>query len=525
MRFEIASRFWAFGIIGTLSAAAGCTDLLGDFTVGNLDGAMDGPDGASPSDASQPADVGPEGEAGGDAGRDGNDASDGNDAGDGGDARGDGSDAGDSGCLAEQVDPTQLFVVAGGSGAACTMAAPCGTIQQALDLAPTVAKTIVYVGASTQPYVEALTLASAVTIEGGWSVVAGTWAQTCSSGAVVVQAPPTSNTTLLADDIGGTATLRTLTLKSKAAADVQPGESIYGVSAKSVNQTTAVLLDGVEVSVVAGGPGATGSAGAQGAMGSGTCTIVGDGGNGSPGDPGTGGTVGTFGASGFTPGSSGTTGATGGAANDGTAGGQGSSNPNCADSCSPPPPAACGACAIGSYATATADPGYPGYPGCPGAPGGGGGPGYGGGASVAIYSWGATVTVQNGSLTAGDGGQGGNGGIGGSGGTGIQGAAGQASACATTCVCENGWEGTACYTDGIVPISGGNGGAPGGTGGLGGQGGGGAGGWSCTTFAHGTGANGVAGTVTQSGASMVHGTAGAAGQPGGAAGEASYVCP
>ena len=512
------SGIGALALIGTLTTTGACTDILGDFMVEIPDGSTAGFGDAMSEDAPTPrGDTADSGDASPPV-----DSGDASPPADSGEAGRDAEGGSDSGCSPEQVDTTQLFVVAGGTGAECTIASPCGAIQDALDLAPTAAKTTVYVGASAQPYVEALTPTAPITIEGGWNVEGGTWTQTCASGAVVVQAPPTSNTTVLATDVGGMVTLRTLTLQSKAAAAVQPGESIYGVFAKSVDQPTNVTLDAVSVSVAAGGAGAAGSPGAQGAMGGGMCTTVGDGANGNVGDAANGASAGAFGASGYMPGSNGGTGATGGTASGGTGGGAGSSNPSCVASCSPPPPAACGACAIGSY---NPTPGGTGYPGCPGDPGGGGGPGQGGGASIAVYSWGAMVTVQNGSLAAGDGGQGGTGGAGGQGGTGTSGAQGDPYVCGTACVCENGSLGVACYTDNLGSAPGGSGGGPGGTGGAGGQGGGGAGGWSCTVVALGVGANGVAGTVTQSGASLVHGIAGASGQPGGAAGQAKYVCP
>ncbi len=59
-----------------------------------------------------------------------------------------------------------LYVTPGGAGAACVLAAPCGSVQTALNLAPTGAE----VWAASGLYTENLTLTRTVTLRGGWNL-------------------------------------------------------------------------------------------------------------------------------------------------------------------------------------------------------------------------------------------------------------------------------------------------------------------------------------------------------------------
>jgi hypothetical protein len=408
-------------------------------------------------------------------------------------------------CTQPPDDSAGVFVAPSGSdvveGGSCglTRSSPCKTIGAGLSSASTAAgRSIVYVAAGT--YTEKVTLANGITVQGGWHVGGdgGTdWTYDCTSPAsqVTIQAPTTSDTTVVAN--AGSSTLTSVTVLSKTPASA--GQSLYGIFASG--STTSLTLDGVVIRVATGGDGATGTTGATGSSPASTCSI-GDGvsatGSGTAGGAAT---AGGFASVGWVP-HAGGTGAGGTAGHNGTAGGTGAVTPY--PSCTP--------VALNCVpATAICDAG-PGTPGCAGGGGAGGSGGAGGGCSIALYAFGASVTINGGSLTAGSGGKGGPGGGGGNGASGSAGLPGAtvtciSSACGTPipAICQ--------------PVAFGNnyadGGAPGGTGGSGskgGPGGGGAGGDSYAVVTAG------GGTVAFSGSpGLSHGTAGT-GSGGGAAG-------
>jgi len=74
-----------------------------------------------------------------------------------------------------------LYVAPGGSGDVCSLLAPCGSVQHAVDLAPPGAEVRIAGGV----YSENLTLTRSVTLRGGWDV--SFTAQTLIPGATVVQ--------------------------------------------------------------------------------------------------------------------------------------------------------------------------------------------------------------------------------------------------------------------------------------------------------------------------------------------------
>ena len=426
-------------------------------------------------------------------------------------------DASEAGCAGRVVDPTVgVFVAPGGSTApncGLTQEAPCGTIQSGLNTAnANGAHNIVYVAAGT--YIESITLYANVTVQGGWneSGDGGTWTPACSdagapsSGSVTIVAPTTTNVTVTAADLGGTATLSTLTIASKAQGAVQPGESIYGIIATGTS--TTVVLDDVMAQIAGGGAGMNGSPGLSMPAATGSC-VAGSGADGGLGPVGTGSNGGTFSATGYVAGN-GTTGPDAGVpGGNGVAGGN-AVCANCAVS-------ACGGtnCSVSTTKTC----GENGLSGCGGAGGGAGAGAGGGGSSIVVYVYDATVNCNESILAAGPGGDGGIGGPGGAGGAGSAGSKGtSAGSCPTngsTGLCTFG-----CSTSASVFLDGGSAGGAGGTGGAGGQGGGGAGGSSCTYFA-----GGLSGVFSSSSCTLTYSTPGSGGALGGASGFAQPRCP
>jgi hypothetical protein len=127
-------------------------------------------------------------------------------------------------------------------------------------------------------YLESITLPGGITLQGGWASLGGQWTHSCDPTTAILQAPQTSNTTVLAS--GGTANLDTLTIKSKPPQNVAPGESLFGI--RAVGASTNLTLTNVAVYVGDGGPGATGMNGSAGANTSNGC----DGRDGLPGGAG-----------------------------------------------------------------------------------------------------------------------------------------------------------------------------------------------------------------------------------------------
>ncbi len=393
--------------------------------------------------------------------------------------------------LATATDANGTFVQQGGSGGLCTKAAPCGSITTAIGALGT--RSTVYVAQGT--YVEQVTLASNVLVQGGW--LPGAWTRNCGStnaNATIVQAPSNANKTILANGVTNV-TLDTLSVSSKAAANVAIGESIYGIFATGGSLT----LTNVNVQVVKAGDGAAGAVGSTGSIGSNTCarTSASNGQGVGPGSGGSGASAGTFSSGGYAPanGGDGSTGATG---NNGMAGVDALSQ--CANGTTCTYDGNTGLCFTDQPDQSC---GTDGTEGCGGGPGGIGRGGGGGGSSVALFAWGATVVINGGSLASGNGGTGGDGGLGGTGGAGGGvGVAGQQGPQIVK-TCKN----NPPTCGGNTFVKGGAGGA-GGTGGKGADGGRGGGGSGGSSYAYYFGGGAA---VSPSGATMTFGSAGAGG--------------
>ncbi len=421
------------------------------------------------------------------------------------------TDAGDAsfGCSPPPDDTMGVFVdgTAGHDAVDCgTRQAACATIEQGVLRAQALSKALVYVAAGA--YFGPVTLVAGVTIQGGWAAQGTTWTAVCppqSQGAVTITGSPQAAATILAQDVGGTAQLQTLTVLSKSASSVAPGETVYGIQA--TGSTTKLILQDVVIEAAGGAEGAAGTMGASGSPASmiadGGCG-AGNGSGGGTGAPGTPASVGAFGASGYAS----TTGAVGGEGASGHGGSAGAAGQCAATTCycGPSTSSTCPTPYCGAAGTA----------GCGGGGGAGGAPGGGGGSSIPIFVAGATVTGTGGLIQAGNGGPGGPGGPGGSGGPGAGGAAGAASTCETECNCVPSF---CCVPSNPVALEGGAPGGTGGTGGVGGQGGGGAGGWSCAYTSV------QDASVTWNGTRLLVGEAGAGGPPNGVGGVAQERCP
>jgi hypothetical protein len=407
---------------------------------------------------------------------------------------------GGSACTGKTVDvDAGVFVSLGGStaGNCGSQQSPCSTVQAGLDRAYAASRTIVYVSHGT--YMESISLRAGITLQGGWEVIGTSWTPNCvdPSGAVVIHAPPTATVSAVADNLGGLATISTLTLLSKAQVDVQPGESLYGVMATGA--TTRLTLDDVVVQTANGGDGPSGGGGATGPTG-GPCSVDGDGGAGAPGAQGGGAEGGVFTRTGYMPG-------VGSAGSNGASGETGSE-------ATPPTCLPCGSCTslnCGFSPNGSQSCGVAGPPGCGGGGGGSGSGGRGGGSSVPLYVWDATVQIVAGTLVAGDGGTGGNGGPGGTGGPSGSGSTGSnGPGCTVRC------SGLAVCTSFMGAGAGGTGGL-GGHGGQGGVGGGGAGGSSLAIVQGGSAVVDVKGTL------LAHGSAASGGGPDGGSGAAGMA--
>ena len=372
-----------------------------------------------------------------------------------------------SGCENVTADPaTGLFVnwKSGQDSPTCgSLSSPCQTVQQGINQAHDAPQTPnVYVADGT--YTESIVLKAGVNVYGGWTTGTGAWARECSQATTVIAAPATTNVTVTASAIAGSAKLSTLTLESKGPSEVQPGESIFGIVA--TDPSTTLTLVYVTVTTASGGGGAVGAQGDAGNTPSGPCgASAGDGGSGStPGTKGLGADAGWFIPSGYvaTAGAAGNAGAPGA---NGTAGG--------ADTC-----VACVTCTgditTCNIATSVPSCGTPGQAGCGGGAGLGGAGGAGGGSSVALLVWDATINLTMSVLQAGGGGDGAGGAPGGPPGEGSSGAAGTTtSACDTECA---GLAGIGCSPTAPDAGQGGHAGGLGGNGTGGGPGGDGSGG-------------------------------------------------
>ncbi|MDB5215628.1 MAG: virulence associated protein [Myxococcaceae bacterium] len=397
------------------------------------------------------------------------------------------------------VDTDGIFAAPTGtnSGTCGTRTAPCKTLSFSVTRAGAAFRTKVFAARGT--YVEKVTLAAGVEIVGGWDVAGTTWKRACVTpeDIVVVRAPALQNITVEARDIGGTARLSLLRIESKTAANLVPGESVYGVVA--VGATTTLVMTDVNVVMGNAAAGANGPKGDAGAAGPASCAA----GAGVVAAPGTTGAQGAGAPLGsydpvaeYVPGVA--------AAGDvGTAGGNGAAGgaaPACVQCGDCPDPVLCTFVAtIGKMSCGTA-----GKNGCGGGPGDPGGPANGGGSDIGVFAWDATVTINGGRVKAGDGGNGGTGGAGGAGGAGTAGAVGaMGDPCTSSCAVVAGV---------CTPVlTRGGGGTTGGAGALGGTGGAGGGGGGGSSFATYQGGQGVVSTA--GGTTLSHGKPGAGGPP------------
>jgi hypothetical protein len=426
-------------------------------------------------------------------------------------------------CAMQTVDDAKgLFVLSSGADSPSCGARgmECQTIQYAIDRAASSVgvKSIVYVGSSLTAYVEALTLKAGITVEGGWFATGTMWTPICSASrasAVAVQAPSGVGTTVSANDLGGPATLRDVTIQSDSQTPVA-GESVYGIFASGAS--TALTLDDVAAATGKAGDGADGTPGAQGASGAAGGCPAGDGASGAvPGPSGVAGSPGAFAQSGYVL-SAGGGGGGGGAIGDNGPGGAPGNCQTCLNCVTDPScETFCGTeCYCVSQPTGQTECGEPGQGGCAGAGGAGGTGGGGGGSSIVLFVWDAQVVVLGGSLAAGNGGNGGSGGDGGGGGVGATGEiGGNGIACIDFCACSE----NECNAFAFPPT----GGAAGGTGGdgsAGGQGGGGAGGDSYAVYVGGAGS-----ALVDKSTALAAGMPGAGGAVGGPPGQAANRSP
>jgi hypothetical protein len=494
---QVASRLADFGVVGSLALAlSACASIEGlsqyEVCKESCDGGADAR--ASITDAT---------------GADQTVESGGSPATDGPSSEGESTDAeetadGESGlppfdaaaCVDAMTPNTNIGVFVAptgidGTGCGETAGTPCASITAGLATAAGPAgRTIVYVAEGT--YTEEVKLVPGVTVQGGWHYDGtNNWIFDCSAnpGAVVtVKAPATSYITVLADTIGGAATLSTLTVLSNAAANV--GESLYGIFVRG--KTTTLTLTDVTVVMQNGGDGQGGTQGGSGAaaaLASSKCAASDSMNSATPGGIGTGPTGDVYSSAGFTS-QSGGTGRSGSAGDNGTAGGAGQTASYTVCTAANP-------CAQGTM-TCT---GVPGLNGCGGGGGLGGTGGSGGGSSIAIFAYDATVTVNSGAYTAGNGGHGQAGGAGGPGAPGSTGATSPTVCPQTSCASS-----TSCpVSTSSVTAAGGTAGGQGGKGSAGGQGGGGSGGDSYAIM---TGGAATAALVLTGSPSLMKGAAG-----------------
>lgn len=385
----------------------------------------------------------------------------------------------------------------GDDSLAGSAAAPVKTLAAALSLAKSKSATDIYIDEGT--YAEAVTITTPATLHGGWKAQGASWSKDCSDtvvGLTIVRSPTTR--AVDASGFTGAAGLDTITLVTKAQAE--SAESAIAVRVSGSGITFSMV--GVDVTAASGGDGTTPPT--PGPAGNSTCNknSCSDGAKGGTGGNGTPGGAGTFVESGYAPKNGGAAG-NGGPGHAGTPGGAGQSADNCLFDCTPAPTCANGT----SFGTAT---GGTGSCGCGGLGGAAGGGGASGGASIGVYVYGATLTIDHSTVRAAHGGAGAPGAGGGAGGTGTAGTAGSTAFCAGSCF----YNGTQCLLSGSQ-VNGGSKGGAGGAGGSGGTGGDGAGGPSYgIVYAGGGSANIAATTSIQTGA----GGAGSGGAPSGASG-------
>ena len=399
------------------------------------------------------------------------------------DSAADASSEDGGGCPVVLTDEATMVLVAtyGADVPACgEVALPCRTVAVGIERAAALGKPTVAIAAGE--YEEEIALRAGIGLRGGWQPSpSDPWMADCTEQAaelVVLRAPSNASVGVIAEDLGGEASLEVLTILSKDSVEVGAGESVYGVVARGAS--TLLNLDQVIVEATGPGAGTDGLDGELQPSGLSGCSPE-DGSDGAAGADALPVDAGDFTAAGYSSpfGWAGTPGSSGAAGTPGEPGG-------CVE---------CVACSFAGKKCKTSalgdscgTPGLSGCGGLGGVPGQGGG---GGGSSVALYAWDAVVTVWGGLLVAGDGAAGGHGGAGELGGLGGLGSPGLGGiACTTTCSID---EHTCIEHTEQGP--GGTAGGPGGTGGRGGDGGGGPGGHSFTIVAGGSANVGISTTT------------------------------
>lgn len=400
--------------------------------------------------------------------------------------------------------PIAVFVSStfdAGASATGEADAPFPSIAEAVSHARFIGAATVVIEQGT--YSEAVTIEKVntkdIVLDGAWTRNGQTWTRDCSDDRktkTVLRS--TTNAGLTLRDNAAKITVANMTIESAPPGDPatdQEGASRYGVFVTD----SQLLLSGVTVHALEGGPGGLATAGQPGARtceSSTLCTSTPK-----PGDNGpsgaAAGTFGNFDATGFQP-ANGSPGAqTGGTGTNGTPGGSGSTSDKCSKGCKKVADVG-NACdqseGVKSLSSA------PGQCGCGGTGGKPGAAGRGGGASIGIYVTGSTsyVYVEYSDVKAENGGAGSPGGLGGVGGQPSSGAPGVANndcwedkCCrcgdCPSCGCygpgPNPWPdccGGAGATPKRIPLPGGAQGGAGMAGGKGANGGGGAGGPSFT---------------------------------------------
>jgi hypothetical protein len=386
-------------------------------------------------------------------------------------------------CETEQPDLERgIFVSNSGSdgadGSACgAIGAPCATIKRALGLAK--ANGVIHLDAGTYEE-DGLALVAGVTLQGGWERrVGGAWTRACTPGresATVIRAK-SADRTLSAVDLGGLARLEVLTVRSKLGAAAAE-QSLYGVFAAGA--ATQLTLREVAIDVGNAGAGKVGAAGAAGGRRGRLCLAETGADGAAVGTSGSGALAGSFSIGGYMVAS----GIEGGAGDDGEDGTAAPAAPciACKQTSATCDVRCNGAtCYLCGWSSSYLECGDAGRIGCAGAGGSGGKPGTGGGSSVGIFVWGATVRLDSGKVRAGRGGDGGTGGPGGQGGAGSPGIAGSAPGVSCETCNGNSILEPGCWIETRAAQPGAPGG-PGGSGKAGGPGGGGAGGHSYAIY-------------------------------------------
>jgi len=380
-------------------------------------------------------------------------------------------------------------------------ALPCGTITLAIAKAQQLGVGDIFVAKGT--YQDKVNLANGIQVHGGWVYAgAGSWSYpscTPDPSATVIQSLPGVDRVVVAD-YAGTASLDSLKIDNDTTAATgtatTPGQSLYGIfAANSQAGQTVLNLNNVVITVAAGGAGGDGLQGVDGGAPGSACSVGTTLAPGDAGIPGLGATAGVPSASGYQP-------STGKNGSQGDPGSNGSAAPQCGQANGPQQAlqarqvvnndyttgTCCGTTCVACATPPTTLCGGAGTPGCGSTGSAGGAGGTGGGASIGVFVFNETVTINGTSIATAGGGHGGDGGLGGPVYNGSLGApGGQSSQFVSTACTPQTVGGNPVCVQQYKPLDGGSPGGQGYSGGTGGQGGGGSGGDSFCWFI-GTGA-------------------------------------